>query len=105
MDAPDDENDVKLHRASADLLSDISSRIDELLTATSMAEEPLDQPIWVPDSQIEKLNSLVSTFLGDSCCCADWSTFSSIVSKNGPNYLILNWPSLSIHCYKPSYCI
>lgn len=63
MDAPDDNRDVKLYRASADLLPDILRRLNELLTTASDIEKSSDQQPWVPDSQIQKLISLVSNVL------------------------------------------
>jgi hypothetical protein len=54
MDAPDDNRDIKLYQASADLLPEISRRLDKLLTA--------DGRYLVPVSERQKLISLVSKF-------------------------------------------
>jgi hypothetical protein len=66
MDAPEDNRDIKLYRASADLLPDISRRLDELLTNGADAGKSVDYPLWVADSQTQKLISLVSNFLHES---------------------------------------
>jgi hypothetical protein len=66
MDAPEDNRDIKLYRASADLLPDISRRLDELLTNGSDTGKLVEYPLWVADSQTQKLISLVSNFLHES---------------------------------------
>ncbi len=66
MDAPDDNRDIKLYRASADLLPEISRRLDELLTGISNAGNPPAHQPWIADSQTQKLISLVSNFPVDA---------------------------------------
>jgi hypothetical protein len=74
MDAPEDTKDVKLYRASADLLPDISRRLDEMLNVTHPRNVvALNQQLWVADSQLYKLISLVSTSSATSASCADCS--------------------------------
>jgi hypothetical protein len=73
MDAPEDTKDIKLYRASADLLPDISRRFDELLQVTLDTRKIVapDQQLWVADSQLEKLISLVSSSSTTQGSCAD----------------------------------
>lgn len=66
MDAPEDNRDIKIYQASADLLPDISRRLDELLEGPSDARNAHDHQLWVADSQLGKLISLVSSSLGGS---------------------------------------
>jgi hypothetical protein len=62
MDAPDDNRDIKLYRASADLLPDITRRLDEFLMGKSDLRNPSDHQPWVADYQISKLTGPVSSF-------------------------------------------
>jgi hypothetical protein len=73
MDAPEDTKDIKLYRASADLLPDISRRLDELLQVTLDTRKIVapDQQLWVADSQLENLVSLVSSSSTTQGSCAD----------------------------------
>ena len=64
MDAPEDNRDIKLFRASADLLPEIARRLGNLLTGLLETKEPLDHQLWVPDSQVLKLIHLVSNTSG-----------------------------------------
>lgn len=70
MDAPDDNKDIKLYRASVDLLSEISQQLSDLLIAASDTKEPPEHQLWVPDSQVRQLVNLVSNFFDD------WKIFS-----------------------------
>jgi hypothetical protein len=65
MDAPDDNRDIKLYRASVDLLPEISQRLGGLLTGIFGSREPPDHQLWVSDSQVQKLVILVSNFFDD----------------------------------------
>lgn len=65
MDAPDDYKDVKLYRASSDLLAEITRRLGDLLTGLSDTKETSDHHPWVPDAQVQKLINLVSDTAGD----------------------------------------
>ena len=88
MDVPDDNRDIKLYRASADLLPDISRGLDELLEEATDATKPSDHSSWVADSRVEKLISLVSGHLATCGVCADQSisarSFSRMASITGP---------------------
>jgi hypothetical protein len=63
MDAPEDNRDIKLYRASADLLPEIVRRLGDLLTDISDSRKPPEHQLWVSDSQTQKLISLVRKFL------------------------------------------
>lgn len=84
MDAPDDNRDIKLYQASADLLPNISRRLDELLTGNPHLGMPSNEYLWVADSQIQKLISLVSNTLGDRRTCADRSASARPVPRMAP---------------------
>ncbi|ERF72344.1 hypothetical protein EPUS_06100 [Endocarpon pusillum Z07020] len=62
MDAPDGNRDVKLYRASADLLLDISRRLNELLEDASDATKPSEHQLWISDSRVERIISLLDLF-------------------------------------------
>jgi hypothetical protein len=65
MDAPDDNRDIKLYRASADLLPEIARRLSDLLTGISDCKKPPEDQLWIPDSQTQKVISLVRNDLSD----------------------------------------
>jgi len=82
MDAPEDTKDIKLYRASADLLPDISRRLDELLDVTHPRKTvALNQQLWVADSQLYKLISLVRSSSTTSASCADRSISARSFSR------------------------
>lgn len=83
MDAPDDNRDIKLYRASADLLPDITRQLDGLLTDISNAEKFGSQQLWVADSHIQNFILLVSNFPDESPGLCLSITISSILFKNG----------------------
>ena len=60
MDVPDDNRDIKLYRASADLLPDIFRLLGELLDVASDATQSVHNQLLVADSRVQNLISLVS---------------------------------------------
>jgi hypothetical protein len=82
MDAPEDTKDIKLYRASADLLPDISRRLDKLLDETDPIKTvTFNQQLWVADSQLYKLISLVSSSSTTQGSCADRSISARSFSR------------------------
>jgi hypothetical protein len=59
MDAPEDQ-DSKFHRASASLLSDISSQLPKLLSAKRSRDGRNSLRLWVRDADTDRLANLVS---------------------------------------------
>lgn len=96
MDAPEDNRDVKLYRASADLLPDLIRRLDGILTRLSDSKQPYDQQVWVADSNIHRLISLVSKILDESKGFVLMVNISWNLSKNGLNYLTRYYPNSSL---------
>ena len=60
MDSPDDVRDIKLYRASADLLPDILSVLAQLLIEVSNSKQPQHNQSWISESRVQKLIGLVS---------------------------------------------
>jgi hypothetical protein len=65
MDAQDDNADIRLYRASADLLPDIDTRIKELLAKNPHTKPSPGRRLRTTDTQTRKLICLVSHLLGD----------------------------------------
>lgn len=101
MDALDDNKDIKLYRASADLLPEITKRLDTLLVGCLDAKEAPGHQIWVADSEIQKLISLVSNFPGGSRSCAD----RSISARSISGMASITRSSLARSCQTTGICL
>jgi hypothetical protein len=92
MDVKDDNKDVKLYRASGDLLPEIRAKLPQLVWSKASDNSTKVARRWILNSKVEEFIYLVSEPPFPRAPQADRSRSSSTNFKNGLSYLILILP-------------